>query len=300
VNPNGLTTTVHFEYGLDSSLRGPGATGVVYDQRTAEQAVGGDSANHSVSATATGLLPNATYHVRVVATNAAGQAAGGDQTFKTATDPPPGPPVLGKSVNAFPVAGIVFVKAPPGASLSRAGAAAFVKGQGFIPLTEARQLPVGSQIDARAGTIELSSATTKAHKIQAGQFESGLFSVLQSRNKKLLGLTELDLLENAFPGAPSYSVCTATGKKTAFAGATDAKRKLPTTVVQLLRSKVHGHFVTRGRYSAATVRGTQWDEVDRCDGTLTVVHRGTVLVRDFRRRVTIAVHAGKRYLAKAP
>lgn len=61
-----------------------------------------------------------------------------------------------------------------------------------------------------------------------------------------------------------------------------------------------GRFGSRGRYSAATTRGASWDTIDRCDGTLTVVHRGTVLVADFRRRVTIAVHAGKQYLAKAP
>jgi hypothetical protein len=62
---------------------------------------------------------------------------------------------------------------------------------------------------------------------------------------------------------------------------------------------VHGRFRTRGRYSASTVRGTGWDTSDRCDGTLTVVHRGTVLVSDFARRVTVAVHAGHRYLARA-
>jgi hypothetical protein len=48
------------------------------------------------------------------------------------------------------------------------------------------------------------------------------------------------------------------------------------------------------------VRGTEWDTIDRCDGTLTVVHRGTVLVTDFRRKITIPVRAGKSYLAAAP
>jgi hypothetical protein len=42
-----------------------------------------------------------------------------------------------------------------------------------------------------------------------------------------------------------------------------------------------------------------WDTVDRCDGTLTVVHRGTVNVFDFGRRKTIVVHAHHQYLAKA-
>ena len=39
--------------------------------------------------------------------------------------------------------------------------------------------------------------------------------------------------------------------------------------------------------------------IDRCDGTLTVVHRGVVSVHDLRRRKTVTVRAGHRYLAKA-
>jgi hypothetical protein len=38
---------------------------------------------------------------------------------------------------------------------------------------------------------------------------------------------------------------------------------------------------------------------DRCDGTLTSVRRGTVAVRDFRRRKTIVLTGGKSYLARA-
>jgi hypothetical protein len=47
------------------------------------------------------------------------------------------------------------------------------------------------------------------------------------------------------------------------------------------------------------VRGTRWTTVDRCDGTLTRVSRGRVAVRDFRRKRTIVVRAGKSYLARA-
>ena len=71
-------------------------------------------------------------------------------------------------------------------------------------------------------------------------------------------------------------------------------------VLQTLHARDHnGRFGTRGRYSAGTVRGTVWDTVDRCDGTLTIVKRGTVRVFDFRRKITITLHAGKRYLARA-
>ena len=48
------------------------------------------------------------------------------------------------------------------------------------------------------------------------------------------------------------------------------------------------------------MRGTAWDMIDRCDGTLTRVKRGRVVVRDFRRKRNITLTAGKSYLAKAP
>jgi 2-polyprenyl-3-methyl-5-hydroxy-6-metoxy-1,4-benzoquinol methylase len=70
--------------------------------------------------------------------------------------------------------------------------------------------------------------------------------------------------------------------------------------VRRLRSSATGRFRTRGRNSSATVRGTIWTTTDRCDGTLTTVKRGKVDVRDFRRKKTILVRAGKSYLAKAP
>jgi hypothetical protein len=43
-----------------------------------------------------------------------------------------------------------------------------------------------------------------------------------------------------------------------------------------------------------------WLTADRCDGTLTRVTRGRVAVRDFRRKRTVVVRAGKSYLARAP
>ena len=48
------------------------------------------------------------------------------------------------------------------------------------------------------------------------------------------------------------------------------------------------------------MRGTIWDVTDRCDGTLTHVKRGKVIVRDFRRKKNVTVTTGKSYLAKAP
>jgi hypothetical protein len=278
VNPEGSATSVHFVYGLDARYRGPGASGVVYDQSTSTVAVGSDSAAHNVSLPASGLVPNARYHVQLVATNAAGTTRGPDQTFTTAKDKEPAPPVLAEKVNVLPVAGLVRIK---------------VNGR-FVPLTEARQIKPGSQIDARQGTLKLVTAIPKAHgKTQEATLSGAVFKSAQARAVAQKGLTTLILIEGAFPGAPSYASCRA-GKAGDSAHAALSSRALQT----LRASDNHGRFRTRGRYSAGTVRGTQWNTSDRCDGTLTTVRRGSVSVLDFARNKTVIVRASHHYLAK--
>ena len=101
------------------------------------------------------------------------------------------------------------------------------------------------------------------------------------------------LVENAFKGAPSYASCKAPSGKASAAA-------LSSKVLQLLHAKDnHGKFRTKGRYAAATTRGTVWSMADRCDGTLTSVSQGAVTVNDLVRHKNIVVRAGHNYLAKA-
>jgi hypothetical protein len=186
------------------------------------------------------------------------------------------PPVLGTAVNVRPLSGEVLVRVKGGSS--------------FIPLDEAEQIPAGSFLDTRRGTVRLISARDTQGNTQSGDFRGGVFQVLQSRRRSARGLTELRLKGSSFArcgiGRAGRSDAVAAG--------------LSRRVVRRLRSSARGRFRTRGRNSSATVRGTVWETVDRCDGTLTRVTRGRVAVRDFRRRRTIVVRAGKRYLARAP
>jgi phosphodiesterase/alkaline phosphatase D-like protein len=80
VNANGSSTTVIFEYGLDTSY------GFTW---TADQSPVTGSTNTAVTATISELLPNTLYHFRVVATNANGTTNGADMTFTTLWPPPP-------------------------------------------------------------------------------------------------------------------------------------------------------------------------------------------------------------------
>ncbi len=72
------------------------------------------------------------------------------------------------------------------------GARASQKGQSFSPLTQPRELPVRSFIDARGGTARLTTARTRREdQIQDGLFSAGLFQALQSRRVTSRGLTEV-------------------------------------------------------------------------------------------------------------
>ena len=263
---------------------------MVYTQSTSAQTVGSDFASHQVSASVSGLVPNALYHVRLVATNAAGTTFGSDVTFTTAKAPAPGSPTLGKSFNISLVSGLVLVK---------------VNGH-FIPLTELTQIPKNTVIDALHGTLTLTSAAGgpapardaaangKKHKTptQKGTFSGAIFKLSQATRGAGKGLVTLAIVENAFSGAPSYATC----KAHKSADATVAKAS--TKTLQLLHASAKGKFTTKGRYSAATVLGTKWTVADRCDGTLTHDITDSVSVTDFVRHRTIVLHAGQSYLAK--
>jgi hypothetical protein len=138
-------------------------------------------------------------------------------------------------------------------------------------------------LNTKRGTVKLTSATGRGARTQSGQFSKGIFQVLQSRKRSAKGLTELRLKGGKF------GKCRARGGRASAAASRTIRR---------VSANAKGRFRTRGRGSAATVRGTVWTMSDRCDGTLTSVKRGRVAVRDFRRKRTVVVRAGKSYLAR--
>ena len=81
LNPHGLPTSFHFQYGTT-----PG-----YGLTTAPQNRTGNTFQ-PVAANIAGLTANTLYHFRVVASNGAGTTMGSDRTFTTLT--PTGPPVV--------------------------------------------------------------------------------------------------------------------------------------------------------------------------------------------------------------
>lgn len=178
-------------------------------------------------------------------------------------------PTPAQDVVVRPVSGVVLVR--------RRGT------NRFVPLTDGQEIPVGSQVDTRRGRVRLTSALPGA-KLQTADFYSGLFTIFQRRRDRYVAELRLD-------GA-NFGQCPRSQRRTASSQAAKPPKRR-------LWGNGSGKFRTKGRFSSATIRGTIWLTEDRCDGTLTRVVRGSVAVRDFARRRTVIVGAGRSYLARA-
>lgn len=175
------------------------------------------------------------------------------------------PPTSGETANAEPVKGKVRVRKPGS--------------KHFVLLSTAEQIPIGSVVDVRHGTVSLTTTSGTA------VFYAGVFQLLQTHAAR--AVTELRLY-----GANFRTACARTVARTA------ARRNHK--LVRSLWGDGSGRFRTRGRYASATIRGTQWLTQDRCDGTRVRVKRGAVTVRDLVKRISVIVKAPKSYFVPAP
>ena len=192
------------------------------------------------------------------------------------TLPPAVPPVLGTSVSVAATNGAPRVRLP---GTTR-----------FVALEDAASIPVGSTVDTNGGRVELASVRDRQGHTQTGEFWGGRFVVRQARTRT--PYTELVLAGGSFRGCPRVAA-----SRPVATAAAEPKKKRRSVVRTLWGSDHKGHFRTRGRTSVATVRGTVWGVQDRCDGTLTRVRSGSVLVRENRGR-EVVVRAGGRHLAR--
>ena len=274
IRPNAQDTSYYFEYGQSDALGSESAT----------LTAGNGWDTEHFSADVDDLDSDATYYYRVIATNSAGTSVGEVRSFKTkAIRPSTGPdpetektkmPEFAESVVAAAQDGTIRFR-PPGSSRWRR-----------MPVAGA-EIPVGATVDARRGSIALTSAA-RAGAIQTGHFGAGIFSVHQPRRAR--GRVDLRLRGGDFSACRLARRARHSG---IAAGASSIRR-----VRRLWGRDSGGRFRTYGRHSHATVRGTRWLTEDRCGGTLTRVTDGAVVVRDLARRRSVVVRAGHSYLAK--
>jgi hypothetical protein len=156
------------------------------------------------------------------------------------------------------------------------------------PFTSGR-IKYGSTIDVTRGTLKMTAKgvgnlLTFGDGTDVARYK--LNKIVSKAGKKRRLSAELALSGGDFAG------CTGSGARAAAGPAGK--------VVRSLWSQGKGRFRTKGKYASASIRGTKWQTTDQCDGTLTNVTEGSVVVRDFGLKKNVAVSAGRSYLAKAP
>lgn len=183
-------------------------------------------------------------------------------------------PVAGKTFNVEPVEGTIELQCPGEDQSSR--------------LTSFKQIPMGCLVNTRHGTIALTSSKGSSGDLQDADFWGGVFVVTQKEGDDQE--VELKLAGKRMCEKRS------TARKNGAARASGSKRG-----GRRAWGSGKGNYETSGSYGSATVRGTTWLVVDRCDAsTLIRVAEGTVWARDFLRDKTVVLTEGEQYVAKAP
>ena len=160
----------------------------------------------------------------------------------------------------------------------------------FVPLNGETEIPIGSQVNTLNGTVLLTEGLGGG-KTMSSNFYQGLFTILQAKKAGAVMILRLD--------GGNFRLCRG-GSAQALSIESKRSEARKRKRVRSLWGSGKGQFSSKGRYAAATIRGTKWLLEDRCDGTLVKVVKGVVRVRDFRKHKTVKVHAGHSYLAKAP
>ncbi len=179
-------------------------------------------------------------------------------------------PVLGVTANVLAVRNPVYIKQPGQTK--------------FVRLTLPAQIKIGSIIDARKGEVRITIRDPKG-LLDTADFYAGEFKILQRTTGSTFA--SMVLYGGSFRGCPH-----------APRAILSRKRLSPKRSVRHLWGSGTGSFRTVGRFSSATIRGTQWETDDRCNGTLTRVKVGKVGVFDFVKHKTIVVRAKHRYFAQ--
>jgi len=158
------------------------------------------------------------------------------------------------------------------ALIARVSGRVLYKPQGtrrYRPLREPVDLAFGASVDARAGRVRITIERSSSGARNSAVFYSGKFTLESQAGSPLV--TTLRLTGSSFKEA-----CEPTARAARVPADGGSRGR-----VRRLWGDGRGRFRTRGRYSAATVRGTKWLTEDRCEGTLTRVDRGEVEVEDF-------------------
>ena len=225
-----------------------------------------------------------TYTVGVRVSDPRGGTATAQRQIAVTAGPAVPQPVLGEQGVARPVRGIVRYRLPGRKRFRR--------------MVELTAIPNGTEIDARKGRVLLTVLHDASGALDGARFYAGRFIFRQGA--AAVPVTTLKLTNGTLAKCGKGKA----GGAKAGAGAAGvlavAARIPRSSGNRRLWGNGRGRFRTRGRYGAATVRGTKWLTDDRCDGTLVRVKRGVVDVKDLQRprRKVVRLEAGEERFVK--
>jgi hypothetical protein len=156
----------------------------------------------------------------------------------------------------------------------------------YSQLVGFKQVPVGCLINTRNGVVDITASKGSSGELQNADFWGGVFIATQPKGDD-------QEVEMKLAGRRMCERRSADGKPVARAsrGGRNGRK---------LWGSGKGNYSTSGSYGSATVRGTTWLVVDRCDAsTLIKVTEGTVAVSDFVKEKSLTLSAGQQYVAKA-
>ncbi len=164
INPFGLPTTYHFEYGTTTAYGSRAPVGI-------EGVAGTERVDKRFSRTISGLEPGTTYHYRLVAQNSAGVNKGADHTFTTAA------------------AGAVLHRAYEQVTPVDKGGSAIYEGIGFQAKADGSAISYATQ-----GNSSSAPTTARSMSLRGGGDWTGgivLDPPLNTTGKGLIGATTL-------------------------------------------------------------------------------------------------------------
>jgi hypothetical protein len=198
----------------------------------------------------------------------------------------PSPPVLGESLGALAHQGDVQIKLPGE--------------DDFQALGEAQIIPMGSTVDATEGLAEIVVTADTEGTRQNAVVTGSVFKVDQFAPAGEAPLTDLVLKGGDFSDCATDPAAVEASKRKRPTARAAKRKRTRGGVVRGLWAAAKGRFRTRGRHSAATVRGTRWAVVDRCASTTTKVLDGIVDVMDYELDTVFTLRAGERHVARRP
>ena len=206
---------------------------------------------------------------------------------------PPGdaPVVAGTTAQVTAVSGEVFVKLP---SSARARASQKAPIAGFVPIKGVATVPIGSEIDARRGELEIKTASKFTGKgqrsgLQQGRFAAAMFELRQQKARRRAQQTAKPVTDLVLKTPPGLSrACASQSTIGPIKG-----------IVRSLSATLKGSFRAIGAAATVTASSGSWIVQDRCEGTLTQVGSGRVTVYDEALKKHVTVRSGQGYLARA-